>query len=1310
MFTSRGSGPGVRRRARLIAAASVAPLLALTLTPSALAVDETADFGPGKYTADLLAGAKQVDVGDVEVFNDQQNLYIEVLPDGWTIKEVKIYVGDDPVLVNKAGLPVLGKFPYGVGRLPAGETYQLTLDLREDLGVKWGWPWADTQVKNVAVKVELAREGTGEAASAWAEGATFFKEKTPANGQWFSYLIQKPGKGHFVDSPAGGLGYTTATFDSRTDESGSFLYFPGESATFSLAGYPLGSTPAEHRVTPLDLFGTAEIDDIRVVTLARLLQSLDADGNPKDRIFIPDVVHAALAVTADEWLDSPFADVATDETFAFDFTDTDQIEFLIDGTIAKLAGVEGVTLRKVEQDEALANLAQTLENVKDVVMKKNVSKSEDTLTEKARIDYSTNYVPATKADGTLTEIEYLDAYDDVIETRTEAQPMVMAWTEADNETGGSDVYVGVSRDDGTTWKRTNLSRYADELFELDGASYPAESFKPSMQVLDITDPVTKEVIETQVMVVWTSSFAKQGRPRYAIDVADDYSYDDPYFTEDIWGVSGSQGSHDYTEDGFPEVGVIPYYAVWSARGSMDVETGEVTWYKPERLTSARRNAMQLALAKAGNGAGWGIIWQEDPEGIRPGSGDGPGAGWSGAIASNGTDIWYSYLGASDFATVDEDFVNNGDPQNDDPELRGRPKALVPWSLPVRVSDNEMVNTENLKVELGEDGLPLTDENGDYIPLVNDNGDTEGTREYAYTLDLIDGFVDVVTGSGETKKVAYVDAVTDSTGAVVGARLLDGDTGGTRPALFLQGYKKPDGSLSAWAIIGYEETKGLGGGHPDDEEAHEPGIPRYKADIGKNIVYHSFDFRTLNATTLVSGGTILNPQAVLHAPSADNPDVEVLVDESGNPASTPVPAWVVDDEGVQILDAWGKPIPATENARRPRFLVQGKEAAIAGKDAGVKGTVMVMVFKMGEEGKGGASDVYIQRWLTSSTDTGNPYAASRRAKDSSGTVVSTNVSSVTPTVWVDKEVPEETDDKDKGLRVTRWTQDPTNTDDYSWEYSNDSGQGQRGYLRGDFLLLAYTWTANFRAADNGNDIYNLYVRRSFDGGANFTVAPEEYGGDGVTWIQRFKNPGDASFDEVTVDIPAGSIDKKTLLWNSGLADSFEPARNITLMTKNEVNIIEPRTTPTAGTIASSPYTEDVNDPAVHWLFWGTGSLYLANSSDEEDHGKVPYDLGYTFSRNYGDDWAYEEKTVPTDSSGNHAGEVTQRTYWLAKGAGGEGEAQAKFSPDGSRAYVVWTDLGLEGDPSVAMDAWFARVMPYAFEQNQAPADPVVEPTP
>ncbi|HAL30236.1 MAG TPA: hypothetical protein DCP20_05925 [Coriobacteriia bacterium] len=1315
----------------------VSLLLALALVasiaPPVFAVDPAPvhDYGPGKHTADLLAGNKLTDVGSVEVFNDQQKLYVSVLPDGWQIAEVQIYAGHEPIPVNRKGQPAPGQFPYKVEYEEPVAEYRKVLDLRGDLGVAWGVPFVSKRVQNIAVHVSLVDPATGESTGAWAEGARFFVEKSPAVGAWFSYLLERPRRGHFIDAPVGGLGYTTETFDSATDVSGSFLYFPGETVTFFLAGYPIGSAVCRHRVSPLDIFNTADIGHPEVGNMAWLLQSLDADGNPKDRIFIPEAVHEAVRMTIAEWED------AEDAQFeGFDFTDTEMIGFIIDGAIAKTAGMEGVTLVKGTKAEAIANLAKTLEETNAKFIK-NVSKTPDQYTTKSRIELAPFYVPATSSDGDATEIEYHDEYGELIGTRTEARPIIMAYLDAHPETGALDVWSAVSLDDGNTWKRRNLSRSADRSsFTLaNGEEYYGACEKPSLHVKD-----------NMVLIVWTGKYARGGKPRYSIETSatdpeDDYPYDDAYYADDIWGVGGPQRSTDYTELGFPEVGEIPYNVVWTQRGIIDKTTGALTWYKPERLTSGRRNAMQLVEASAGNGAGFAVAWQEDPEGIRPGQGKGSGVGWSGAIASHGTDIWYSYIAAEDFATIDENWVSGGDPEHDwDEDIVGRPKALVPFSLPVRISDNETINSNNIKVELDGDGLPMTDGNGDYIPIIDEEtGKEVGTHSYAYeTPGVIADWYATTNWQGVEKQVAIT----------ADGRLLDGDTAATRPALFLQGYTKPDGTKSAWAIVGYEESKGTGGGgplgepHEDvDDPDEDPEVPaaadcddatagcwechydahaagsdqtecyschsdehpyvtaeaeeleegddesgdgigrRYKPDIGKNIIYHSFDWQTPN---LVSGGTILNQQAVDPLSGED--------------------LFLVDEEGQPILDYLEQPIPAYENARRPRFLVQGKSLAIAGKPSTAKATVMVLVYKQGEDGRGGPSDIFIRRWEVAAADKGNPYDVKYLVSGD------TNVSAVTPRVDGFWENPDQ-DDPDKGIKLIRWDQTADNLDDYSWEYPGDNAQAQRGYLRGDLLVLGYTWTPNWRSARNANDIYNLYVRRSFDGGRTFTTTPAsdpygvyEYNGQGAVWSELFRNPQEGTTELYELSIPAGE---------------FEPARNITQYKNNKINCIEPRIVPPGPVIAGSPYPEDVSSLSTIWLTWGTGATHAVihgdSEEEEEDTGKMPLDLQYTYSLDWGDTWVLEEKTVNPDSDGNYAGETTFRPFYLAKGDSMQGEAQVKLSADASKAFVVWNDEGIPPelltDPSkVEMDTFFRRIMPYEVEHNQALADPVFTASP
>ena len=77
----------------------------------------------------------------------------------------------------------------------------------------------------------------------------------------------------------------------------------------------------------------------------------------------------------------------------------------------------------------------------------------------------------------------------------------------------------------------------------------------------------------------------------------DYPGDDAYWQDDLYGVGGPQRSVIYED--YPEMGEVPYSCVWTARGVVEPD-GDVQWFKPERLTSGRRDAYQL-FAGAGDG-------------------------------------------------------------------------------------------------------------------------------------------------------------------------------------------------------------------------------------------------------------------------------------------------------------------------------------------------------------------------------------------------------------------------------------------------------------------------------------------------------------------------------------------------------------------------------------------------------------------------------------------------------------------------------------------------------------------------------------
>jgi hypothetical protein len=69
------------------------------------------------------------------------------------------------------------------------------------------------------------------------------------------------------------------------------------------------------------------------------------------------------------------------------------------------------------------------------------------------------------------------------------------------------------------------------------------------------------------------------------------------------------------------------------------------------------------------------------------------------------------------------------------------------------------------------------------------------------------------------------------------------------------------------------------------------------------------------------------------------------------------------------------------------------------------------------------------------------------------------------------------------------------------YSN--ARSHRGFIRGDFFVTAYSLSPNWAAGRNGNDRYNFYIRKSFDGGQTWTTNPA---GKGINYCREWRtNP-------------------------------------------------------------------------------------------------------------------------------------------------------------------------------------------------------------
>jgi len=149
--------------------------------------------------------------------------------------------------------------------------------------------------------------------------------------------------GVFIDSPVEGLGYQSGTrTPGTTDAEGMFVYEVGQTLSFSVGGVELGTLPdGQPLVTPYDFGDAAE-------NIARLLQTLDADGNHLNGIDLTAAATALANVTFDA---SGFiADATTFET---------AIQPVLDAALGA-----GATL--VDATTAIANLDAALDTTFEV--------------------------------------------------------------------------------------------------------------------------------------------------------------------------------------------------------------------------------------------------------------------------------------------------------------------------------------------------------------------------------------------------------------------------------------------------------------------------------------------------------------------------------------------------------------------------------------------------------------------------------------------------------------------------------------------------------------------------------------------------------------------------------------------------------------------------------------------------------------------------------------------------------------------------------------------------------------------------------
>lgn len=939
------------------------------------------------------------------------------------------------------------------------------------------------------------------------------------------------------------------------------------------------------------------------------------------------------------------------------------------------------------------------------------------------VNYLRRYVPVQSSDGSAADdVPYNDIDGVSVKTRAVAKPLVNAFIfgpvdkpepVADENTGGfaghgkRDAYAAVSFDDGQTWKTTNLSESADK-FSSALPEYPG----------DVTNLV-QTVAGDRILVAWQSRYCQTGSPAYTGDTDSTYSRDQEaleaalgvnpavdLYTVDAFGVAGSQGSVDYTDEGFPTIGEVPFNCLWTNRGVVidgdDPRTADVTeathvvWYKPERLTSGRRDVNRIEVGMVA-GAGATILWQEDPAGLASGQGEGPGEGWSGAIGSHQTDVWYSFLPWDHFETVIKSDGSTASLTDYWAEDTSKPKAFVPFAVPMRLTNNARCNVEgetDLYCTSSALAYGLTDQCADKVSIPT--GQNDETTEICVSASGIPN----VANTGATRARMNLQARKDSTGATIGA----------------------------WVVIVAEESKGLGGFGYEIEDSSVPcddpdnGVDCATADIGKNVWYYSFEMG--------------KPQT--SADQSDSGLVKNLVSQ-GNLLNQPETNWRTGNlfAPMDTADMWNFvsaenvdynfEILRTEIARRGSLLVQPVSTA---EDSGSQLLAMPM-FKQGLLQQGGPADVMARR-IVNAGNSDNPYdfsnmiCESRLYNDGSnpyypkGVCLSPaiNLSSVTPQDCVsggdgdsdisDGECPtlaEDgstiTDPEDQTTfdKVDTWIQCPgspecgnsdisiafgSNLDDQSWHNPLDVAKGHRGYIWRDFVVVMYAWSPNWKRNTVGHDRYELYIRRSFDGGVTWTTTPAAWGGTGTKTCE-FMRDGEVANDatQVCVEYAAGAEEQ---------ARNISQLQNADGAATYKLTVLDPRyapTSPTMSDIIDETYGDDDSDifnPSRFFVVYETGD----NETTAEGEAEA-LDLYYGRAVNFGDYYQVGSNEADLLAVGSTAFANEFDRLTLGSDVSAE-EASLAMSPSGDTLYSVWAqfDTG-ELDPGQNLaDARFARV--------------------
>lgn len=252
---------------------------------------------------------------------------------------------------------------------------------------------------------------------------------------------------------------------------------------------------------------------------------------------------------------------------------------------------------------------------------------------------------------------------------------------------------------------------------------------------------------------------------------------------------------------------------------------------------------------------------------------------------------------------------------------------------------------------------------------------------------------------------------------------------------------------------------------------------------------------------------------------------------------------------------------------------------------------------------------------------------------------------------------------------------------------DVAKGHRGFLDKDFVMLMYAWSPNWKTNAIGKDQYNLYARRSFDGGVTWTTTPAALGGNGTTTCEIFRNS-------------TGGLLSTPACTTYGVG-AFEKARNLSVLTSLKTTVLDPRYAPTGSFDPDGDGVldfkivyadDDTRDPSRYAMVYETGDNATVILGGEA----TPLNLYYSQAVNWGDNYTGFPHLWNTTEEGTL---LETPLYVMPQFDGIEankdllsGEASLEMTPSGMFLQSTWnqwqeTDLG----EVYNSDAWYRRIL-------------------